>query len=96
MHVTPAIIVPAIRVIASAAAGRAGPKGVGGIALVDSRTQDAFVEAVVVHEIAVAIFTGFLEPAERADIFIVPAPERQARVIAQAFDLVPGFLPDQL
>ena len=64
------------------------------VALVNGRAEDAFVEPVIVHEIPVAVFLGFLEPTERADIFIVATPQRETGVIAQAFDLMPGFLPD--
>jgi hypothetical protein len=50
------------------------------------RGLDGAVEAVVGDEIAIAVGAGFLEPAERAEQFVVAAPQRH--VVADAAGLV--------
>ena len=52
------------------------------------RLLDRAVEAVVVDEIAVAVAARFLEPVQRADQFVVAAPERDRGMRAEPADLI--------
>ena len=54
--------------------------GIGG----PHRLLDRAVEPVVVDEVAVAILARFLEPGQRADQFVVAAPERDRRHASRA------------
>ena len=94
MHVAPAVGMPAIGIIVVPAAGRAWPKQACRIAFADSFTDDAGVEPVIIYEVPVRIFLGRFVPMQRAEIFVVAAPQCEAGVVAQAFDLVPDFLSD--
>ena len=86
VHVAGAVVVPGVaeahragRWARTATSWRAGPR------LSASASMRA-VQAVVGDEVAVAVGAAFGKPGQRAEQFVVAAPEREAGVVVQAGD----------
>ena len=78
---------PAIAEIQRPGRGRGRPpRHVRGLVL--DRLLQRVIQAVIHRQIAVAVGLAFVEPAERADQFVIAAPQRQAGMGRQPADLL--------
>ncbi len=96
VHVAPRVVVPAVAVVAASAARRAGPVKPRRVACIARCPHRSLVEPVVIHQVPIAILPRDGEPVQRAEAFVVAAPDGDAGVIAQPLDLVGDLRPHVL
>src|SRR5208282_6171036 len=91
VHVPARITVPVVRIVPPPGRGRAGPESPRGIAFVHDAPDDPFVQPIIVHQVAVPVFSRFGEPGEGAHVLVVSAPQGNAGMVPQPLDLVPDL-----
>ena len=90
VHVARTVVVPGVAKAHQAGrrAGRPPDRAGRGVF---QRRLDGAVQPVIGDQVAVAVLAAFLEPGQRAQQFVVAAPEREAGVVIE-----PGDLPAHL
>ncbi len=90
VHVAPLVRVPVVRKIVRARGGARGPETAVGVEAPDDPSQHSLGEPVVVDDIARGVLFRFLVPGDRAERLVVAAPQGDAGMVGELFDL-PGY-----
>ena len=93
VHVALRVLLPSVAEVAGSAARRGRPVGALRVVLRDEVSlQLRALDPLAAVEVGIGL--GLLEPLDRAKAFVVSAPHRDGRVVAEALELVRHLVPD--